>query len=100
VFSEITILLIKEDTMSRSTLSDFDIISRLGAGSFGTVYKAHRKIDKELYVMKVVRIGELSVREKAEAINEVQILAQLKSKYVVCYYDSFIEKENLHIGKK
>lgn len=84
--------------MSRSTLKDFDVISRLGAGSFGTVYKAKRIIDEKLYVMKVVRIGELSHRERSDAINEVQILAQLKSPFVVCYYDSFIEKENLHIG--
>lgn len=84
--------------MSRSTLKDFDVISRLGAGSFGTVYKAKRIIDEKLYVMKVVRIGELSHRERSDAINEVQILAQLKSSFVVCYYDSFIEKDNLHIG--
>lgn len=84
--------------MSRSTLADFEVQTRLGAGSFGTVYKVQRKVDVKLYVMKVVRIGELSHRERTDAINEVQILAQLKSPYVVCYYDSFIEKESLHIG--
>ena len=49
-------------------------------------------------MIKNVRIAELSYKEQTEAINEVQILAQLKSPYVVRYFDSFIEKDSLHIG--
>jgi NIMA (never in mitosis gene a)-related kinase len=84
--------------MSRSKLNDFEILTRLGSGSFGTVYKVRRIVDENLYVIKNVRIIELSFKEQSEAINEVQILAQLKSDYVVRYYDSFIEKDCLHIG--
>jgi NIMA (never in mitosis gene a)-related kinase len=82
----------------RSSTSDFEVLSRLGAGSFGTVYKVRRHADGELYVIKNVRIMELSRKEQSEAINEVQILAQLKSPFVVRYYDSFIERDSLHIG--
>lgn len=84
---------------SRSKLNDFEILTRLGSGSFGTVYKVRRIVDENLYVIKNVRIIELSFKEQSEAINEVQILAQLKSDYVVRYYDSFIEKDCLHIGE-
>lgn len=84
---------------TRSKLADFEVISRLGSGSFGTVFKVKRHIDESLYVIKNVRIVELSFKEQSEAINEVQILAQLKSPYVVRYYDSFIEKDCLHIGE-
>lgn len=83
--------------MSRSRISDFEILTRLGSGSFGTVYKVRRLVDESLYVIKNVRIAELSYKEQTEAINEVQILAQLKSPYVVRYYDSFMEKDALHI---
>jgi NIMA (never in mitosis gene a)-related kinase len=83
--------------MSRSKLADFEILSRLGSGSFGIVYKARRTLDDQIYVIKNVRIAELSYKEQTEAINEVQILAQLKSPYVVRYFDSFIEKDSLHI---
>ena len=83
---------------TRSKLADFEVLSRLGSGSFGTVYKVRRIIDGNMYVIKNVRIVELSFKEQSEAINEVQILAQLKSPYVVRYYDSFIEKDSLHIG--
>jgi NIMA (never in mitosis gene a)-related kinase len=85
---------------ARSKLGDFDVLSRLGSGSFGTVYKVRRYVDEGLYVIKNVRIVELSFKEQSEAINEVQILAQLKSHYVVRYYDSFIEKDSLHIGER
>ena len=84
--------------MTRSTLKDFEVLSRLGSGSFGTVFRVRRIIDDGVYVIKTVRIVELSYKEQTEAINEVQILAQLKSPYVVRYYDSFIEKDSLHIG--
>ncbi len=83
--------------MSRSKLADFEILSRLGAGSFGVVYKVRRIVDNQFYVIKNVRIAELSYKEQTEAINEVQILAQLKSPYVVRYFDSFIDKDSLHI---
>eukprot|EP01036_Dinobryon_divergens_P022734 gene22734-31020_t len=83
--------------MSRSSLSDFEVLLKLGSGSFGTVYKVRRLADNKPYVIKNVRIIDLSRREQAEAINEVQILAQLDSVYVVKYYDSFIEKDCLFI---
>lgn len=83
---------------TRSKLSDFEILSRLGSGSFGTVFKVKRLQDELLYVIKNVRIVELSYKEQTEAINEVQILAQLKSPFVVRYFDSFIENDALHIG--
>lgn len=47
--------------------------------------------------MKTVRIAELSEQEQWDAINEVKLLASMDSQYVVRYYDSFINKENLSI---
>lgn len=47
--------------------------------------------------MKTVRISELSDKEQWEAINEVKLLASMDSPFVVRYYDSFINKENLAI---
>ena len=81
-----------------TTKADFDVLARLGAGSFGTVFKCRRKEDDLLYVIKVVPIKELTRKERQEAINEVQLLAAIDSHYIVRYYDSFIEEDaGLHI---
>jgi hypothetical protein len=39
------------------SLADFDLKQKLGAGSFGTVYKAIRKSDGKPVVVKQVRAG-------------------------------------------
>jgi serine/threonine protein kinase len=72
-------------------------LDRLGAGSFGTVFKVKRYENGVTYVIKSVRIVELSYKEQSEAINEVTILAAMDSSYVVRYYDSFIASDSLHI---
>jgi serine/threonine protein kinase len=66
-----------------STWGDFEKMSRIGAGSFGTVYKVKRHEDGEIYVIKEVRIQELNPKEQKDAINEVTILSNLSSDYVV-----------------
>ena len=38
-------------------LKDFEILHRLGKGSFGTVYKCRRVSDGEIYAMKRVNIS-------------------------------------------
>ena len=80
-----------------STRSDFDLGSRLGKGSFGEVFAAKRRKDGKLYVIKMIRIAELSQKEQRAAVNEVHVMASLSSPYVVRYYDSFIEDGLLHI---
>ena len=76
---------------------DFQILSKLGEGSFGIVHKVKRLADKSIYVMKQINISGMSPRQRDEAINEVHILNKLESPFIVKYYESFIEKNTLHI---
>ncbi len=69
--------------MSSSTWSDFDKLKRLGAGSFGTVFKVKRHADQLEYVIKEVLMGQASNKEQKAAINEVQLLADLDSAFIV-----------------
>jgi len=86
-----------DDGGRRSQKSDFDILGKLGSGSYGVVYKVLRKQDQNTYVIKSVRIAELSPAEQDEAINEVSLLARLDSQHVVRYFDSFLEAGTLYI---
>lgn len=45
-------------------ISQFDILGRLGQGSFGTVYKARRKDDRELCVLKQISLKKLTQKQK------------------------------------
>jgi NIMA (never in mitosis gene a)-related kinase 1/4/5 len=92
----------------RSTRDDFEFLERIGRGSSGVVFKVRRKcslfssfldskVDGQFYVVKQVDTGLLSPEEQEAAINEVHMLASLDSSYVVRYYDSFFDDENLNI---
>ena len=100
--------------MSSSTLDDFAILATLGQGSYGTVFKVERlvrqchqrkenlriakkKSVRKVYVMKQIQLNQMSKEEQFEAVNECKIMASLKSKYIVKYYDSFIDKTTLNI---
>ena len=83
--------------MAKRRVQEFENLGKLGAGSFGTVFKVRRKEDRQVYVMKTINISQMDKRGQQEAIKEVHIQASLESPYVVKYYDSFIENKTLHI---
>ena len=73
------------------SLRDFEILSKLGSGSYSSVYKVRRRADSHLYALKQVSLGTLAAREKANAVNEVRILASMSSPHVVAYYEAFLD---------
>ncbi|CAG9334660.1 unnamed protein product [Blepharisma stoltei] len=81
----------------KSCSKDYEILNKLGQGSFGTVYKVRRKSDRSIYVMKSITISGLDRKGQQESINEVRILASLDNPYIVKYVDSFIEEKTMHI---
>ena len=66
-------------------MNDFQIISKLGGGAYSTVFKVKRIIDNEIYALKKVKLMNLSEKEKENSLNEVRILASVKSNFVVSY---------------
>ena len=74
-----------------SQLDDFEILEKLGDGSYSKVFKVRRKADNNIYCIKKVNILNLSDKEKLNALNEVRILASLKHDNIVSYKEAFIE---------
>ena len=70
----------------------FKIIAKIGEGAYSTVYTVRRIEDSELYALKKVKLKHLSDKEKQNALNEVRILASVKSPYVISYKESFIDE--------
>ena len=75
-------------------MDDFQIISKLGEGAYSTVFKVMRTVDGKIYALKKVKLLNLSDKEKENALNEVRILASVKSNYVVSYKEAFFDEKD------
>ena len=79
-------------------MDNFEIITKLGEGAYSTVYKAKRKIDNQIYALKKVKLANLTEKEKTNSLNEVRILASVKSKYVISYKEAFFDEKDSTLG--
>ncbi|KAL0213434.1 hypothetical protein RCL1_007060 [Eukaryota sp. TZLM3-RCL] len=67
---------------------DFKILSKLGAGAFGTTFKAQHKRTKEIYCLKRINVSSSDNSKSAEA--EIAILSTLPfSPHVVKYFSYY-----------
>ena len=72
-------------------MDDFEIISKIGQGSFSSVFKVKRLIDNNIYALKKVNLNNLDEKQKNYALNEIRILASIKSNYIIKYKQSFFD---------
>ena len=84
-------------------IRDYEIQKKLGVGSYGIVYKVIKKSktstdnDNNIYVIKQIPLYGLTPSEIKEVKTEANILSEIKSIYVVKFFDSFEEDNNLNI---
>jgi len=78
-------------------IREYKIQKRLGIGSYGTVYQVSHKETNKIYVIKQIPLFNLTQEEISNVKLEAKILKTINSKYVVKYYDSFLENNHLNI---
>lgn len=89
--------------MATSNKNNFQVVreyvlrEKLGTGSYGVVYKVHKKTEKQYYVLKQISLFNMNKNQIEEVKNESKILASLNSNFIVKYYDSFTDSNNLNI---
>ena len=93
-----------EEKQEAKYIKNFKIIKRIGFGSSGLVYKVTKKDDitNKIYILKQIPYSEPNLEETTKkansGLNEALILSKLTCKYIVKYYDSFIDSDfNLNI---
>jgi len=87
-----------KDSKYGNCLRDFKIISLLGKGSFGSVYKVLSLHTRQTYVMKKIStLSTLKVSYQNAAVREVTLLKSLDNPHVVKLMTSFVEKDCLYI---
>jgi len=74
-------------------MNNFELISKLGEGSYSIVYKVRRKADLKMYALKKMKLKNLSEKEKQNALNEIRILASINSDHIITYKEAFIEEK-------
>jgi len=85
--------MLDEASLTRQPEEVFDIISKLGEGSYGSVFKALHKDSKQVLAIKQVPVDT----DLQEIIKEISIMQQCDSPYVVKYYGSYFKNTDLWI---
>ena len=78
-------------------MENFETINKLGDGAYSVVYKVRRKQDNKIYALKKVKLKDLCDKEKQNALNEVRILASIKSNFVISYKEAFIDEDDTNL---
>ncbi|XP_060876687.1 serine/threonine-protein kinase 3-like [Metopolophium dirhodum] len=84
---------LSEESLTRQPEEVFDIICKLGEGSYGSVFKALHKESGQVLAIKQVPVDT----DLQEIIKEISIMQQCDSPYVVKYYGSYFKNTDLWI---
>lgn len=79
--------------ISNDKSADLNIVSLLGEGSFGAVYKAQHKPTGAIVAVKVIPHGTMAnnASEDEKIMGEIDILSRCDSPYIVGYFECFIK---------
>ncbi|NXW19121.1 NEK5 kinase, partial [Circaetus pectoralis] len=78
-------------------MDKYEIIKKIGEGSFGKIFLAKGKVDNEQCVIKEIDFTKMPVKEKEASQKEVILLAKMKHANIVTFYASLQEKNKLYI---
>ena len=78
-------------------MAEFEVMNKLGSGSFGVVYKVRYKKDNKIYVLKVIDTSKMHRQQRAEAAKESQLMSKLDNPYVIKMYESFTTQMKINI---
>lgn len=91
------ILKINENDIIGNSLQDFLVLSQLGRGSNGTIYKVRSKLNNKEYVLKKINLKNLNTAQQKEAFKEAKILKKVKHPNIIRYFQSFRDDGSLYI---
>jgi NIMA (never in mitosis gene a)-related kinase len=86
-----------QPTRSTSTYNDFEVIKKVGQGSYGTVYRVKRKSDGEIYAMKVIALSKMDTSSLQNTLVEIQILCSVDHRSIVGYKEAFLHNNNTEL---
>uniref|UniRef100_A0A8V0YDB2 non-specific serine/threonine protein kinase n=1 Tax=Gallus gallus TaxID=9031 RepID=A0A8V0YDB2_CHICK len=91
--AEVKLKKLSEDSLTKQPEEVFDVLEKLGEGSYGSVFKAIHKESGQVVAIKQVPVES----DLQEIIKEISIMQQCDSPYVVKYYGSYFKNTDLWI---
>ncbi|KAL5014469.1 hypothetical protein ScPMuIL_008739 [Solemya velum] len=86
-------LKLSDESLARQPDEVFDVICKIGRGSYGSVYKALHKESGQVLAIKQVPVDT----DLQEIIKEISIMQQCDSTFIVKYYGSYFKNTDLWI---
>jgi len=68
----------------------YDRVDLIGSGTFGRAWLVRRTTTGRQYVLKEVKVSELSERDRGQATTEVQALSRCRHINVIRYREAFL----------
>ncbi|NP_001090317.1 serine/threonine kinase 4 L homeolog [Xenopus laevis] len=84
---------LSEESLNKQPEEVFDVLEKLGEGSYGSVYKASHKETSQIVAIKQIPVES----DLQEIIKEIAIMQQCDSPHVVKYYGSYFKNTDLWI---
>ena len=91
-----------DDSQMGDKFDDFEVVSQLGAGNFGVVFKVRSKINNKVYAIKRLNLKAIKEKnndgEKAVQLtrNEASFLNGLNHPHIIKFYKKFEEGDYLY----
>jgi serine/threonine kinase 3 len=80
--------------MNDKTADSFELLAKIGKGSYGSVYKAINNKDKS----QIVAVKQIAIdSDILEIIKEISMMQQCDSDFIVKYFGSYLKDTHLWI---
>ena len=78
-------------------LADYDLLSELGRGAHGVVWRSRSRKNKRTYAIKEVILRRLGRKDRKRVLVESKLLRSLHHPHIVKYFASFIQRGTAHL---
>ena len=78
-------------------LNDYEVLTKLGAGTYGQVYKVKKKENGSIRAMKKIEKYHLGNINESDVIKEIEILKNLNHPYIIKLFEYYTTNDYIYL---